>query len=735
MTIFYSSNDAAAGFDATSLGTSPTGWTAKVGSWQVGTTLPTGAHTHSFGATSRGDGDVAILSGAAARADMHLSYTQKLATLGAGAAPMIGALLRMDGAYANGYAVLVDQTGALGALHFLVFRRSGGGYSLIGNSAAISGIAFSATDTVSLRVQIQGSVISAKLWPTRVSEPPNWQYTVTDGTVTAPGFAGLYYALDGSGAVSMAVSDVVLTDAASISVSTPTTTTAGTALTVSGVYTGPDPTGLNAQFDGAGFSAVSAPTIAGSSFQFTAVAPAVGAHTVSVQAANNTSAVGVSGTFNTATAGPSLTIVTPGMVYVGQAMVLTGTYSGTVPTGLNYSFDGAPFTLATSATIGGGIWSISVGAPSFGTHSVTIQETNAPGTVATSGSFVVALPPSNSGLLYSPLNWNIQPTFATTLNPGAWFRTLFSGGTCVMNFDVSGAVTPASQIWWRIDNGPWTASTVAMTVTCSIPAATMGNSDVPFHLLEVVVKSVTETQNRWNAGPSGRVVFAGLTLGNGASVALPGAAPRTVLVYGDSIAEGVRTLGESAANDTDRNDARMGWALGLAVLLGAEVGVVGFGGQGISVGGSGNVPTLGSSWNQLYAGVSRNFQSRPDLVVINIGTNDGGTDTVAAMTTLLNNISSACPGTPVAVVRPFNGAQAANLQAAVAACANPGACRFVDSNGMFSTSYGADSLNLHPSGPNNVGLIAPALAVALRPLIAGSGAQWFRPILRLGLSA
>jgi lysophospholipase L1-like esterase len=335
---------------------------------------------------------------------------------------------------------------------------------------------------------------------------------------------------------------------------------------------------------------------------------------------------------------------------------------------------------------------------------------------------MVSAAPNNAAMVYSPYNWNIGGAAAITANAGAYFRTLFgSSSTCALNFDVTGMVSPTSEIWSRIDNGAWTQAVVGATVSLNIPAITLGNADVPYHLLEVVVKSTTETQNRWNAGNSTRVVFKGLTLDAGAALLAPLKAPKNLLIYGDSITEGVRTLGESASNDTDRNDAMMGWAYRLGALLGAEVGVVGFGASGLSVTGSGNVPVLGSSYGLLYAGVSRSFSPVPDMVIFNEGTNDGGNNTVAAMTAVLNGILTACPGTVVAVLRPFDGNQAANLQAAIAACSNQAACHYVDTTGFFNTSYGVDSLGLHPSGPNDLGLIAPQLAGALRPLLSPGG--------------
>ena len=326
--------------------------------------------------------------------------------------------------------------------------------------------------------------------------------------------------------------------------------------------------------------------------------------------------------------------------------------------------------------------------------------------------------PSDSSFSFSPYNWNRTAAAATTANAGAYFRVLFTGRTASLSFDVSAMVTPPTQIYWRIDDGPATAAPVAPSVKLVIPPSLVGNADVPYHYLEVVVKSTTETQNRWAAaGPSTRVAFTGLVLDATAAVAAALLAPRNILVYGDSITEGVRTLGESEPADTDRNSATLCWSYRLGALLGAEVGVIGFGASGITRGGSGGVPALPDSFNQQWAGVPRSFSPQPDLIVFNEGTNDGASNTVDAMTTVLNALLVLAPGTPIGVLRPFNGAQAANLQAAIAASRTPALSTYIDTEGFFNVSFGADALNLHPSGPNDIGRIAPRVAAALAPLL------------------
>lgn len=724
MTIYYTSNDASAGFDATSVGGLPNGWVSKVGTWQVGTTQVPSGHTHSFGATTQADGDVVLLTGVPANADMQISVVQKIPYLTSSTAPMLGTILRMDAAYANGYLALVDTPGPLGSLRFYLFKKVSGSFSLLHTSSIIAGITFAAGDTVVLRAQIQGSTFSVKLWPTRLVEPATWQVSIVDSSVSGAGYAGLYYALDNSTSVAMAVSDVSVSDPASVSVSNPGTVTAGGPMVVSGTYGGQAPSGLAFRFDSAGYVAVPSPNIGSGVFDFVVTAPSVGSHTVSVQETNLTEASGTSSSFNATAA--TLSVVTPSGVLAGRAMTVSGTYSGAAPTGLSYRFDAGAYTSAGAATIGGGSFSFVAVGPGTGPHTLTVQDAGNGSAAGTSGTFLAAIPPDAGEILYSPYTWNVQPSAATAANAGAYFRTLFTGNSCTLLFDVSAMVTPPSQVWWRIDNGPWTRTAVAANVACTLPAETVENADVPYHLLEVVIKAMTETQNRWNGGPSTRVVFTGLVLGLGATVAAPMGATQRVIVLGDSITEGVRALGEIASLDVDRNDARMSWAYCLGPLLGVEVGVVGFGAAGLTVGGSGNVPALPNSWSFIYAGASRIFSPVPALVVINIGTNDGTTNTVAAMSALINGIIAAVPGVMIAVMRPFSGLQSANLQAAIAACSSPGMCRWIETAGFFDTGYGSDGLALHPSGPNNVGRIAPAVAAALRPLIAGSNGPTFR---------
>ena len=182
--------------------------------------------------------------------------------------------------------------------------------------------------------------------------------------------------------------------------------------------------------------------------------------------------------------------------------------------------------------------------------------------------------PTNTNIYYSPYGWLINDSSASSINSGSYFRTLIRSTFIQLTFDVKNMVNPPSQIYYRVDNGPLTSGPVKSLIEVPIPL-NLTNSDIPFHTLEVIIKSTTETQNRWSfTGNSTRVIFTGLVIDgteNSGMVSGWEPADMNILIYGDSITEGVLTLGAAQHFDTDRNDATLCWSFRLGYLLGAEV--------------------------------------------------------------------------------------------------------------------------------------------------------------------
>lgn len=417
-----------------------------------------------------------------------------------------------------------------------------------------------------------------------------------------------------------------------------------------------------------------------------------------------------------------------GNAWTGQTLsCTTGTWTGS-PTSYAYQWKraGSAISGATSSTY------VLQAADEAVAIKCTVTATNAGGSTAADSNSVtptsLVIPANDANIVYSPYTWHKNSTRALTIDAGAYFRTLIQGSATALKlrFDISTLVAPFPQILYRVDDGPWTKATVAATVTMSIPATNAWTK----HLVEVVVKSTTESQNRWSAAATA-VKLTGIEVAPSTctTVAIE---QRTlnVLCFGDSITEGVRALNNSSTDDTDKNDATQGYAYRLGELLGAEVGVVGFGGLGFNATGSGSVPVLSSSWNLLYTGQARDVATTPpDLIVINLATNDSSSVTAAA-TTALNAMLAATPSaTQIAVMRPFNGNRASELQAAIAACTTPDRVTYIDTTGWFDSADASDSL--HPYGYTHVATLGPLLAEAVRTqgLIgggAGSGSTYLK---------
>lgn len=326
--------------------------------------------------------------------------------------------------------------------------------------------------------------------------------------------------------------------------------------------------------------------------------------------------------------------------------------------------------------------------------------------------------PDDASLYYSPFAWQVTSQAASTVNSGSYIKFLCSGTVLNFHFDVSNMASPPSQIYWTVDNGPKTRSPVLDVVSVAIPNV------FPYHTVELFIKSTTERAERWSATTGEtRIILTNIETDGVLASWIP--SDVNILIYGDSITEGVLTNGgNDGPNDTDHNDATMVYSHVLGPLLGAEVGVIGFGFSGLTHNGSGAVPPLGISWNQLWDGVPRSFSNpKPDLIILNEGTNDGcdvttpgcvGTDIVADLTAVLKALVAECPNVPIAVLELFNGGQQAHLQAAVKAANSNGNIYYVATDNFYDLQFGG---SLHPTGPNDVAKIAPQIASKLRPLL------------------
>jgi lysophospholipase L1-like esterase len=346
-------------------------------------------------------------------------------------------------------------------------------------------------------------------------------------------------------------------------------------------------------------------------------------------------------------------------------------------------------------------------------------------TGAGGGSTPIA--PNDAAINYSPYNWYANgATEAVSWNFCGHFATLFTGSYCALRFDVSslGATNPP-VINWRIDSRAWTRVPIAATVTLTVPSPS-GTSSNTYHHLEVFVVSNDNSGNRFGATAASRLRFTGLTLASGAVVLQPVKFTQNVLIFGDSVVEGAQNITTDLSLPyTQQSDSSLGWAAFQREALGAEIGQVGWGSTGYTVGAA-DVPNFQTHWNLLATGISRPLTPEPDMVVINHGINDGATDITVAARTVVNAMLAQWPRTRIIllnpIVQPTDPQPRANpntyLQAAAATCNDPARVTFLSTLGLYDYSKGSAAPGFHPSEANVTALLGRNLANLLRPYLA-----------------
>lgn len=299
---------------------------------------------------------------------------------------------------------------------------------------------------------------------------------------------------------------------------------------------------------------------------------------------------------------------------------------------------------------------------------------------------------------------------AITVNSGSYVLSHFSGAGATALFDVSLNQAPFPTIAWRIDAGEWQEAEVA-------PAVQLADKLPPGpHTLMLMARGLDEHQNRWTKPLVSSITCLGLRLPPGGQTLplLPvwDHPALTIEFLGDSITEGVLVQDERPGKTTWpwRTDATHSYAALTAMRLDAAWRQVGFGATGLAHGGSGGAPGALDSFNAFYDGSPRD-DWQPAVVVINQGTNDGGmapTDYRPLYAKYLALIRGAYPRAKIVALRPFNGAQAAGIQAEVAACQAAGDHRI-----YYIDTTGWNTGDLHPNAASSA-IIADHLVTALR---------------------
>ncbi len=196
MNVFFSDD-----FDTDATGALPAWLTAVIGTWEV---VAGGALAYSspniLENISHADGDLVVIDGGSgvsipATADMGMSYVQKTFDgTGNGFTP----LFRCNSSGNTWYGFVIGAGSVGGAFSFQLYKSVSGSISTIGSSVPVSGVTWTTGTALHIKVAAIGTTISAKIWADGTSEPGSYQVNITDGSVTAPGYAAFRYASNGA---------------------------------------------------------------------------------------------------------------------------------------------------------------------------------------------------------------------------------------------------------------------------------------------------------------------------------------------------------------------------------------------------------------------------------------------------------------------------------------------------------------------------------------------------------
>jgi len=299
--------------------------------------------------------------------------------------------------------------------------------------------------------------------------------------------------------------------------------------------------------------------------------------------------------------------------------------------------------------------------------------------------------------------WNVQSgPRATTVNSGSYLTAQFTGTGITGKFDT--AVNDSSDlptVAWSVDGATtWSVAEVKATLSMG------SNLSSGTHTITLIARGLDENKNRWSPPLASSITFLGFDVTGGALVENARPAQPKLEILGDSITEGVIVQGSSYMGHTGqcwKNDAVYSYPTQSGRALGADYRQVGFGYQGLLKTGDGGVPAANDSFNWFYKDVPRDSW-QADMVVINQGTNDSSQPAATfktAYSTFLATIRKAYPNAKIVALRPFNGAQAAQIQAAVSA-AGDSRMFYVDTTGWVGTGDFSDGLHPNVQGSSKI---------------------------------
>lgn len=263
----------------------------------------------------------------------------------------------------------------------------------------------------------------------------------------------------------------------------------------------------------------------------------------------------------------------------------------------------------------------------------------------------------------------------TCINQGSEIRSqVRDTATATANFYLDPGSAYPYYIAYSVDGAAFTRVAISTTTgsgPISIPIAT-GMITSATHTVRIVAAGLYEHDQTWDSGVG--LHFIGIGVAAGGRVMPWVSGYKRILFLGDSITAGINLLGTGATPNI--NAGEQNWCHICATQVGADPIQVGFGATGVTTGGSGNVPPSASSFPLFMTG--RNLSElAPDVIVINLGTNDASASSSTFQTdyqNYVNLVQSTYPNVPIFCVCPFNQAQSAGVNAVATSTAG---CTYV----------------------------------------------------------
>lgn len=256
--------------------------------------------------------------------------------------------------------------------------------------------------------------------------------------------------------------------------------------------------------------------------------------------------------------------------------------------------------------------------------------------------------------------WGITRDRAVTTTPGAYFEFAFRGNWATLQFDTTWQNSPMPHLWISVDDG-------AMVETQLDRYLRIDALDEGDHVGRVIFKSANEMAHRWYTPLGGSVEFLGYKARQAAS--LPPDTRKRIEFVGDSITEGVLIDAEPGAGGARwffrpyEDDSAASYAWLTARALHMQPLIMGYGGLGVTKGGSGSVPPAYEAYPYCFNGMKIPY-SNPDYIVVNHGANDRFAEAETyceGYKKLLDVIALHNPNSHIVILTPFCGAHEKEL--------------------------------------------------------------------------